>query len=506
MRLLDNALIPGGSPLTPALCGEDERARALSAYGADGLVDDTDLTAITAFAARLCGTPIALVSLVEEERQRFLARNGIDALETPRSTSFCAHAMLDRTVMIVPDATADPRFAAFALVTGAPHIRFYAGAPLISPDGAPLGSLCVIDTSPRPEGLTDLQREGLEVLARGVMQRLAHRRVDLTSRAESDESARRFAMLADNIPDIAWSCSCAGEFDFFNARWHEFAGIDGPREAEAWRPLVHPEDADAAFAAWYAAFASGEAFATEFRMRHGSGQWRWVLSRALPMRDDSGAIVRWFGTITEIDEVRRLSEQRDLLARELSHRIKNIFAVIGGLVSLRARRVSGAAELAEELGDIIRALGRANDYVRPFDGRKGRRLIGLLDELMAPYRGAGDGRVEIAGVDCPIGARAGTPLALVFHELATNSAKYGALSNETGTVRLRIEIDRAAQTVQVRWSERGAPPPATDPAEGFGSRLVRMSVEGQLDGRIERRWFGDGLDIDLTIPLAALTD
>ncbi|QYU67439.1 hypothetical protein J4558_21340 [Leptolyngbya sp. 15MV] len=109
----------GGTPLASALCGEDERARVLSAYGADGLVDDPDLTAITAFAARLCGTPIALVSLVEAERQRFLARNGIDALETPRSTSFCAHAMLDRAVMVVPDARVDPRFSGFELVTGA---------------------------------------------------------------------------------------------------------------------------------------------------------------------------------------------------------------------------------------------------------------------------------------------------------------------------------------------------------------------------------------------------
>ncbi|QYU68352.1 PAS domain-containing protein [Leptolyngbya sp. 15MV] len=344
------------------------------------------------------------------------------------------------------------------------------------------------------------------MLARGVMQRLAHRRVDLASRAESDESARRFAMLADNIPDIAWSCSCDGEFDFFNARWRQFAAVEGPREAEAWRPLVHHDDAEAAFAAWYSAFASGEAFATEFRMRHGSGEWRWVLSRALPMRDDGGRIVRWFGTITEIDEVRRLSEQRDLLARELSHRIKNIFAVIGGLISLRARRVSGAAELAEDLGDTIRALGRANDYVRPLDGRRGRRLVGLLEELMAPYRGANDARIAIEGVDCPIGAPAATPLALVFHELATNSAKYGALSNDVGTVRLDIEVDHGAGTVRVRWRERGGPPPAIEPGEGFGSRLVRMSIEGQLDGLIERRWLEDGLDIDLTIPLRSLND
>lgn len=490
-----------------APCGEDARAQVIAAYGVDGLLDDGDLSAIAAFAARLCDTPIALVSLVEEERQRFLARNGIDAAETPRSTSFCAHAMLEPAPLVVPDATADPRFADFALVTGAPRIRFYAGAPLVSSEGIPLGSLCVIDSVARPQGLTDLQREGLEVLARGVMQRLQSHRADLENRAESSENARRFAMVADNIPDIAWSCTAAGEFDFYNARWHEFTGVDGPHDAESWRPLVHPEDVDGAYADWYDAFASGQPFMTEFRFRHACGDWRWVLSRALPLRNESGTVVRWFGTMTEIDEVRRLSEQRDLLARELSHRIKNIFAVIGGLVTLRARQVSDAGQLADELGDTIRALGRANDYVRPLDGRKGQQMVGLLEELMAPYRTAGETRVRIAGADCPIGARAATPLALVFHELATNAAKYGALANGDGTIDLGIALDRDQGVCRVNWSERGGPPVGSeDRPEGFGTRLVKMSVEGQLGGQIDRRWSADGLDIDITIPLTALAD
>jgi len=507
MKLSEISSLSDTAPLSPAPCSEDERLRVLAAYGADALEDDPALAAIVSFAARLCDTPVALVSLVEEGRQRFLAREGIDALETPRSTSFCAHAMLHGGTMVVPDATRDPRFAAFALVVGPPQIRFYAGAPLLSQEGVPLGSLCVIDTKPRPEGLTDFQREGLEVLARAVMERLQARRSDLANQAQSDASARRFAMLADNIPDIAWSCDADGRFDFFNARWSDYTGVDGPREAEQWRPLLHPDDAEAAFAKWEQAFTSGEAFATEFRLRHAAGCWRWVLSRALPQRDDGGTVVRWFGTITEIDELRRLSEQRDLLARELSHRIKNIFAVIGGLISLRARQVTDAGELAEELGDTIRALGRANDYVRPLDGRKGRQMVGLLEELMAPYRSAGEGRVVIEGADCPIGARAATPLALVFHELATNAAKYGALSNDAGTIALAIALDDASGLCRIHWRERGGPAVTPgDRPQGFGSRLVTMSVEGQLAGTIERRWHADGLEVELAIPIASLAD
>src|SRR3954470_7294784 len=109
---------------------ETARAAALAAHDIESLRDDGGLKRITDFAAALCGVPIALVSLVEERRQTFLARTGLDATETPRDTSFCAFAMLDNALMIVPDAHLDSRFFDNPLVTGPPHIRFYAGAPL----------------------------------------------------------------------------------------------------------------------------------------------------------------------------------------------------------------------------------------------------------------------------------------------------------------------------------------------------------------------------------------
>ena len=494
---------PQGAPPAPALCDEESRASILAAYGLDALEDDPELSQITQFAAKLCAAPVALVSLVEEERQRFLARAGLEERETPRPTSFCAHAMLEPRPMVVPDAREDERFSANPLVTGHPYIRFYAGAPLVSHEGAPLGSLCVIDTEPRAGGLTDLQREGLETLAAAVMRRLRYRREALEADERQAQADRQLAIMADAIPDIAWSCDGEGVFDYYNARWRDFTGYRGPRDAEGWRRAIHPDDQDGAFERWGRTFAEGSSFESEYRMKHASGDWRWVLSRAQPLRDASGAIVRWFGTVTDIDASRRTSEERDLLARELSHRIKNIFAVVSGLVSLRARKLPEARAFAEELTEAIRALGRAHDYVRPFDGRKSDMLVGLLGELMEPYLGRGEGRIAIEGEDCEIGARAATPMALVFHELATNAAKYGALSNNEGTV--RIAIGRDGETVTMRWCERGGPPPAPDTGEGFGSRLVKMSVESQLQGSIKRNWTEDGVDVDLRVPLSAIS-
>lgn len=129
---------------------------------ADKLLDD-----LAGLAARLTGSPIALISLIDRDRQYFLSRTGLDVLETPRDLAFCAHAILtpERT-LVVPDAMADPRFADNALVLGVPHIRFYAGAPLLGPERQPLGTLCIIDREARQ--IDPAQQETLEILARAV--------------------------------------------------------------------------------------------------------------------------------------------------------------------------------------------------------------------------------------------------------------------------------------------------------------------------------------------------
>lgn len=159
----------------------------------------------------------------------------------------------------------------------------------------------------------------------------------------------------------------------------------------------------------------------------------------------------WFGAAVDIDDLHTLSENRDLLARELSDRIKNIFAVVSGLVSMRARGRQELKGFAGEINDVFHALGRAHDYVRPLEGRKGDSLHELLRDLLAPYRGADGEGLAITGDDAAIGPRAATPLALVFHELATNSAKYGALSAKGGEI--AIAISREDEVVMIGWRE-----------------------------------------------------
>ena len=289
---------------------EEERLAVLHAYGILDTPAERTFDDIAALAAEICNAPIALVSLVDDDRQWFKARVGLDASQTSREVSFCAHAMREPDTMVVPDATLDPRFRENPLVTDEPRIRFYAGALLRPKEGVPLGSLCVIDTRPRPDGLTDLQQRSLERLARQVVSLLELRRAvrerEASLLAQADSEAR-FRVLADSMPQMVWSASPDGLHDYFNARWYEFTGAAaGATDGEAWNDMFHPDDRDRAWTLWRHSLETGLPYEIEYRLRHYSGVYRWTLGRATPLRTASGEIIRWFGTCTDIDDLKRL--------------------------------------------------------------------------------------------------------------------------------------------------------------------------------------------------------
>lgn len=528
---------------------ERNRIAALKAYGVLHTAPESDFDDLVRLAALICGTPTALISLVAEDEQWFKARTGLDVCSTGRDVSFCDHAMRGDAVMVVPDATRDPRFAANALVTGPPHIRFYAGAPLVSPDGYPLGSLCVIDSTPRLEGLTPLQTETLQVLARQVMAQMEIRRlrsVDartmvkdaeaLARHASGDrqhaaelgrrdardvelaeitlqlaESEARFRAIADSMPQMVWSTLPDGFHDYYNARWYEFTGVpDGSTDGEAWNGMFHPDDQPRAWSRWRHSLETGELYEIEYRLRHRSGVYRWTLGRAVPIRNEAGEITRWFGTCTDIDDLKRMEQAKELLSQELSHRIKNIFAVVSALIALSARQFPEAKAFAAAVRTRINALARAHEFVRPHT-ESSRPTVGtmtlhaFLSDLFRAYADPdGSARVHLSGDDAVFDDQAATSVALLFHELATNAAKYGALSREGGHVDLETRHD--GDRFILSWKEHGGPAVAGPPSRtGFGSSLATVSVEGQLGGRLEREWDPKGLRVVADLPATALS-
>lgn len=181
---------------------EFARQRALDTYRVVESLPEAAYDDIVKVASVLCGAPIALISLIDRDRQWFKARVGLDIEQTGRDVAFCDHAIRqpDR-MMEVPDATRDPRFADNPMVTGAPDIRFYAGMPLVTPGGAPIGTVCVIDREPRQ--LDEQQRAGLAALARLAMNLMeaAHR---------EREQARAAAFAAVEAPEAATPAAPVG--------------------------------------------------------------------------------------------------------------------------------------------------------------------------------------------------------------------------------------------------------------------------------------------------------
>ena len=319
-----------------------------------------------------------------------------------------------------------------------------------------------------------------------------------------------FRAMADAFPEMVWSTLPDGFHDYYNARWYEFTGVpEGSTDGAGWNGMFHPEDQQRAWELWRHSLATGEPYEIEYRLRHRSGEYRWTLGRAQPMRGPDGSIIRWMGTCTDIHEHKRHAEQNEILSRELSHRIKNIFAVIAGLIGLSARQQPEHRPFAASLQNRIAALGRAHEFVRPHSDRSApsdlpERLHGVLREILSPYPALAEGRIAIEGDDLRIDDRGATPVALLFHELATNSVKYGALSKDTG--RVAITTRRQGDELIVEWSEEGGPPLSGAPDhEGFGTRLAELSISGQLGGSIEREWRAEGLRAVMKVPESRLS-
>ncbi|HTM79097.1 MAG TPA: PAS domain-containing protein, partial [Devosia sp.] len=323
------------------------------------------------------------------------------------------------------------------------------------------------------------------------------------------ESELRFRTLADTMPQIAWVAQADGAHEYVGARWYEFTGLPTDYDTTyGWFDLLHPDDRAPADAAWRHSLATGEPYQVEYRMRHRSGEYRWTLSLALPVRDADGNLVRWFGTCTDIHQTRLATEERELVAQELSHRIKNIFAVIIGIISLSARSHPEIKPFADQLRQRVHALGEAHDFVRPHSlvtqpREQQTSLRALIERLLWPYDEGDRSRIDFHGDDAEIDDGAATPLALLIHELGTNAAKYGALSTPEG--RIELTGARDGDRYHLSWKELGGPHgPAQPLTEGFGSRVIALSVEGQLRGTLNRRWEADGLRVNLDLPISAL--
>ncbi len=263
---------------------------------------------------------------------------------------------------------------------------------------------------------------------------------------------------------------------------------------------IHPADRDRVRAAFTATRGIVGAYEIDFRIMVGD-EIRWISARGLG-DDDALHEGQMFGVFLDVTGRKQAEEGNELLAGEMSHRVKNLLAIAMGLTTITSQSTITAKEMAQELTGRLAALGRAHDLVRPIPGNQGHAaLLGdLLSVLLSPYEdlGAFKGRIRVAVPRMGVGEAAATALSLIFHELATNSLKYGALSVDRGTLDLSGSTDD--DEVTLTWTERGGP--AVEPpneAEGYGSKLLNRSVSGQLGGTITYDWSPEGVVVLLKL-------
>lgn len=295
------------------------------------------------------------------------------------------------------------------------------------------------------------------------------------------------ALWSWNVDDNSFRMDPRG-FDLWGVPWAEQI------EFEQLSAHIHPADRDRVRAAFIATRSVAGPYEIDFRIIVGE-QVRWVSARG--QGADEGIVDRvMFGIFIDVTGRKQAEEGNELLAGEMSHRVKNLLAIAGSLTMLTSRSSKSTAEMTTDLTRRLMALGRAHDLVRPLPGSQGTAaLLGdVITVLLAPYddHGAFSGRIRVAVPRMGVGERSANALAMVLHELATNSVKHGALSSEVGSLDISGVVEE--NELKLIWAETGGPEIADAPElRGFGSTMIVQILQADLGGSVHYDWQTPGL-------------
>ena len=339
----------------------------------------------------------------------------------------------------------------------------------------------------------------LEQLNRELERRVAERTAELeksTTRLMESERRRTHALTAGRMGSWEWDIA-TGDCVWDEGQ-HRIAGVD-PKTFKVTpdiiKSLIHPED-------WTRLEQLGqqvlsgatESYQTEFRIVRPNGDLRWCLGTAAGS-DTNNQVARVSGVTIDITERKQAEERQAILAREVDHRARNALAVVQSIVRLTKANSTENYKAAVEgrLGALARAHGLLSEF-----RWQGADLKRLIEDELAPYRTEEADKILMAGPDVILQPASAQTLALAIHELATNAAKYGALSSSAGKIRLTWTLD--ANGLQLQWEEYGGPRVQAPSSFGYGTRVVTASIEGQLDGQTAFDWRAEGLRCTMSIP------
>lgn len=339
----------------------------------------------------------------------------------------------------------------------------------------------------------------LEQLNRNLEARVAERTAELaasTAQLRQAEQLRSLALAAGQMGSWEWDLAQG------KATWdrgqHEIFGVNAdtfvPTAANV-RALIHHDDIGGLLQALRNVSVGTQTFQTEFRAKRPNGEIRHCIGVAAASFDGSARLVRVSGVIVDITERKRAEERQMLLAEEVDHRARNVVAVIQAI--MRLTRSKSIDEYVKTLDGRIRALSTAHKLLAKARW-EGADLKRLVNEEVAPYRGRDLEKIDVQGPEMLLPPAVAQTLALALHELVTNAAKYGALSTDSGRIKIAWDIEEEQLTLS--WSEFHGPRVKHPNRGGYGTRVIKGGIESQLGGHAEFDWCPDGLRCTLSVP------
>ena len=339
----------------------------------------------------------------------------------------------------------------------------------------------------------------LERLNAELEERVAARTAELeasTARLIDSEQRRSLALAASKMGSWDWD-RATGEWTWDDGQYGIFA-VDPESfvvTPENIRELIHPEDRERLEKVVGHVLAGGLADATEFRVQRPNGEIHWCSGTATATLDAEERVCRVSGVTIDITERKQAEERQALLAAEVDHRAKNALALVQSI--LRLTRANKIEDYVGAVEGRIKALARVHAVLSK-SRWQGAKLDGLVEEELAPFRTSDSSKVVAIGPEVFLQPATAQTLALALHELATNAAKYGALSSMTGRVAVNWEL--GPDTLELHWTETGGPPAPAPSALGFGTRIVRATIERQHGGQVDFDWRPEGLHCVLSLP------
>ncbi len=336
--------------------------------------------------------------------------------------------------------------------------------------------------------------------------------IDITDRKRAEEVKQHLSSIVQFSDDAIISKNLKGQIESWNAGAERIFGYTASEAIGQPVEMLIPPDRLSEEPEIINRIRRGERidhYETVRRRKDGS-----LIDISLtvsPIKDAEGRVLGASKIARDITERRKAQEQHELLFREMDHRIRNLFALAGSVVTLSERSSASPKELVSIIRDRLDALARAHALTLPksidqsVQTEQATTLQSLLRTIVSPYQGENGtaGRIVIRGPDVPISAALATGFALLLHEFATNAAKYGALSMAAGKV--EIECADTNDIFSLTWTERGGPRIEREPtSKGFGSQLAQATVTGRLGGEISREWNSDGLTIRLSFSRSRL--